>query len=281
MANSTSQRELGDLLARLVQIDDTVTAHVRSQIDSLRRPGTRKELEKLLARRERQRERMVDALERLGAGVRSAQDAVASRSPLEASMLGSAGLALEAALLRRVRRLAEEADDRDLVKLARRRRKDSEQLLASAQDQVRRAVSAIDGAAGPALDAALSLLTGQDGGGSSTTTARPAPSRPTTARRATPRRTTPKRTTPRRGAAKRSTPKRSTATPTETAKSSGRAPLANYDKLSAPDVLKRLKDATPAQARRVATYERANKSRKTILERADRKAKPKPKSRAH
>ena len=49
-----------------------------------------------------------------------------------------------------------------------------------------------------------------------------------------------------------------------------RSPLSNYDELTVEDVTKRLDRLTPAQLRHVATYERAHKGRRGILDAVDR-----------
>ena len=48
-----------------------------------------------------------------------------------------------------------------------------------------------------------------------------------------------------------------------------RSPLPNYDELTVEDVTSRLDDLTPAQLRHVATYERAHKRRRGVLDAVD------------
>ncbi len=50
-----------------------------------------------------------------------------------------------------------------------------------------------------------------------------------------------------------------------------RSPLSGYDELSVEDVTGRLADLTPAQLRHVATYERAHKSRRGVLDAVDQR----------
>ncbi|MFL5818386.1 MAG: hypothetical protein ACJ76L_12405, partial [Conexibacter sp.] len=50
-----------------------------------------------------------------------------------------------------------------------------------------------------------------------------------------------------------------------------RSPLPNYDELTVEDVTRRLDRLTPAQLRHVATYERAHKRRRGILDEVERR----------
>jgi ferritin-like metal-binding protein YciE len=61
-----------------------------------------------------------------------------------------------------------------------------------------------------------------------------------------------------------------TLTPTEE-REEQRSPLPNYDELTVDDVTKRINRLSPAQLRHVATYERAHKRRRGVLEAVERR----------
>jgi ferritin-like metal-binding protein YciE len=59
-----------------------------------------------------------------------------------------------------------------------------------------------------------------------------------------------------------------------------RSPLSGYDELNVEDVIAKLDGLTPAQLRHVATYERAHKRRRTVLDAVERRAPARERERA-